>query len=77
MITINLNLVTFVAESDRQLDIFYGASVVKVTGNNHSMARLLATITEHDGSVTWLRLDDPDLTSRNVYPLGSEEPHYT
>ena len=77
MITINLSLVTHVVESDRQLDIFYGASIVTVTGNNPSIARLLATITEHDGAVTWLRLDDPDFTARNVYPLGSEGPHYT
>ena len=77
MITINLSLISHVAESDRQLDIFYGASIVKVTGNNSSMGRLLATITDSEASVKWLRLDDPDFTSYNVYPLCSEEPHYT
>jgi len=77
MTTINLSLVTHIVALDRQIDIYYGSSIVTVTGNNSSISILGQKIIEADeDGEKWIRLDDANFTSVNVFPLGSAEPHY-
>ena len=74
MTTINLNLVTHFVILDRQVDIHFGSSIVTVTGSNRYLDPLIEKIKSPEH--IWVALDNDNYTSVNVYPLGSEEPHY-
>ena len=77
MFSIDISKVTHIVTFDRQVDIHFGASIITVTGSNRFMDPLVERITEFRGdSDSWLRLDDENYTSVNVYHLGSVEPHY-
>ena len=77
MITIKISKISHFTIHDRQINLFFAASFVKVTGSNKYIHLLADQIKEGSENNSWIELsdtEDSNYTSVNCYNLESEEP---